>query len=54
MKREIAVPIMNMRNQTVEMSKGNYTQRVKIYGNDEIGELALAFNNLSKRVVITD
>ncbi|PTI57126.1 cell wall metabolism sensor histidine kinase WalK, partial [Staphylococcus warneri] len=27
-----------------------YTQRVKIYGNDEIGELALAFNNLSKRV----
>ena len=37
-----------MRNQTVEMSKGNYTQRVKIYGNDEIGELALAFNNLSK------
>ena len=37
-------------NQTVEMSKGNYTQRVKIYGNDEIGELALAFNNLSKRV----
>ena len=39
-----------MRNQTVEMSKGNYTQRVKIYGNDEIGELALAFNNLSKRV----
>ena len=39
-----------MRNQTVEMFKGNYTQRVKIYGNDEIGELALAFNNLSKRV----
>ena len=39
-----------MRNQTVEMSRGNYTQRVKIYGNDEIGELALAFNNLSKRV----
>ena len=38
-----------MRNQTVEMSRGNYTQRVKIYGNDEIGELALAFNNLSKR-----
>ncbi len=32
------------------MSRGNYTQRVKIYGNDEIGELALAFNNLSKVV----
>ncbi|WP_153983520.1 cell wall metabolism sensor histidine kinase WalK [Staphylococcus hominis] len=48
--RTITRPITNMRNQTVEMSKGNYTQRVKIYGNDEIGELALAFNNLSKRV----
>lgn len=48
--RTITRPITDMRNQTVEMSKGNYTQRVKIYGNDEIGELALAFNNLSKRV----
>ncbi|MDL1994643.1 cell wall metabolism sensor histidine kinase WalK [Staphylococcus saprophyticus] len=48
--RTITKPITDMRNQTVEMSKGNYTKRVKIYGNDEIGELALAFNNLSKRV----
>lgn len=48
--RTITKPITDMRNQTVEMAKGNYTQRVKIYGNDEIGELALAFNNLSKRV----
>lgn len=48
--RTITKPITDMRNQTVEMSKGNYTQRVKIYGNDEIGELELAFNNLSKRV----
>lgn len=48
--RTITKPITDMRNQTVEMFKGNYTQRVKIYGNDEIGELALAFNNLSKRV----
>ncbi|MDS0981635.1 cell wall metabolism sensor histidine kinase WalK [Staphylococcus hominis] len=48
--RTITRPITDMRNQTVEMSKGNYTQRVKIYGKDEIGELALAFNNLSKRV----
>ncbi|WP_392450163.1 cell wall metabolism sensor histidine kinase WalK [Staphylococcus massiliensis] len=48
--RTITKPITDMRNQTVEMAKGNYNQRVKIYGNDEIGELALAFNNLSKRV----
>ncbi|SUM67308.1 two-component sensor histidine kinase [Staphylococcus hominis] len=49
--RTITRPITDMRNQnSLKMSKGNYTQRVKIYGNDEIGELALAFNNLSKRV----
>ncbi|MBU5915369.1 HAMP domain-containing protein, partial [Vibrio cholerae O1] len=32
--RTITKPITDMRNQTVEMSRGNYTQRVKIYGND--------------------
>src|SRR5699024_12626681 len=46
----ITKPMTDMRIQTVGMSKGNYTQRVKIYGYDEIGELGLAFNNLSKRV----
>ena len=48
--RTITKPISDMRNQTLECLKGNYTQRVKICGNDEIGELALSFNNLSKRV----
>ncbi|RXK18529.1 cell wall metabolism sensor histidine kinase WalK [Macrococcus sp. DPC7161] len=48
--RTITKPISDMRNQAIEMSKGNYTNRVKVYGNDEIGELAVTFNNLSKRV----
>lgn len=48
--KTITKPIADMRNQALEMSKGNYTNRVKVYGNDEIGELALTFNNLSKRV----
>jgi len=48
--RTITKPISDMRNQALEMSKGNYTQRVKINSSDEIGELALSFNNLSKRV----
>ncbi|WJP97828.1 cell wall metabolism sensor histidine kinase WalK [Macrococcus bovicus] len=48
--RTITKPISDMRNQALEMSKGNYTNRVKVYGNDEIGELALTFNNLAKRV----
>ncbi len=32
--RTITKPITDMRNQTVEMSRGNYTQRY--YGNDEL------------------
>ncbi|TDM02189.1 cell wall metabolism sensor histidine kinase WalK [Macrococcus carouselicus] len=48
--RTITKPISDMRNQALEMSRGNYTNRVKVYGSDEIGELALTFNNLAKRV----
>ncbi len=40
--RTITKPISDMRNQALEMSKGNYTQRVKINSSDEIGELALS------------
>lgn len=48
--RTITRPITDMRNQALLMSEGDYTSRVKIYSNDEIGELAGSFNILSKRV----
>lgn len=48
--RTITKPISDMRNQALMMSEGDYTSRVKIYSNDEIGELAGSFNILSKRV----
>ncbi|MCD2137973.1 cell wall metabolism sensor histidine kinase WalK [Salinicoccus halitifaciens] len=48
--RTITKPITDMRNQALMMSEGDYTSRVKIYSNDEIGELAGSFNILSKRV----
>lgn len=46
----ITRPISEMRRQAVEMAKGNYSRKVKVYGYDEIGQLALAFNNLSKKL----
>ncbi|MCP8971234.1 cell wall metabolism sensor histidine kinase WalK [Ectobacillus ponti] len=46
----ITRPISDMRRQAVEMAKGNYSRKVKVYGYDEIGQLALAFNNLSKKL----
>lgn len=46
----ITRPISDMRRQALEMAKGNYSRKVKVYGYDEIGQLALAFNNLSKKL----
>ncbi|PHA00433.1 cell wall metabolism sensor histidine kinase WalK [Bacillus pseudomycoides] len=46
----ITRPISDMRRQAIEMAKGNYSRKVKVHGNDEIGQLALAFNNLSKKL----
>lgn len=46
----ITRPISDMRKQAIEMAKGNYSRKVKVHGHDEIGQLALAFNNLSKKL----
>ncbi|WP_459502795.1 cell wall metabolism sensor histidine kinase WalK [Bacillus sp. C1] len=46
----ITRPISDMRKQAIEMAKGNYSRKVKVNSHDEIGQLALAFNNLSKKL----
>lgn len=46
----ITRPISEMRKQALEMAKGNFSRKVKVYGYDEIGQLAVAFNNLSKKL----
>lgn len=48
--RAITKPIADMRRQAVALSKGNYSRKVKVYGNDEIGQLAFTFNNLTKKL----
>ena len=48
--RTITKPITDMRNQALLMSEGDYTSRVQIYSDDEIGQLAGSFNILSKKV----
>jgi len=32
------------------MAKGNFSRKVRVYGNDEIGQLAIAFNHLTNRL----
>ena len=44
--RTITRPISDMRKQAQAMAKGNFSRKVKVYGNDEMGQLAIAFNHL--------
>ncbi len=48
--RTITRPITDMRKQAIAMSKGNFSRKVKVYGYDEIGELAMTFNSLTKKL----
>lgn len=43
-------PISDMRRQAQEMSKGNFSRKVRVFGNDEIGQLAVAFNHLTNQL----
>jgi two-component system, OmpR family, sensor histidine kinase VicK len=46
----ITRPIADMKKQALAMAKGNFSRKVKVYGNDEIGTLASTFNNLTKKL----
>ncbi|MFJ7972919.1 cell wall metabolism sensor histidine kinase WalK [Psychrobacillus sp. NPDC096389] len=46
----ITRPISDMRKQAQAMAKGNFSRKVRVYGNDEIGQLAIAFNHLTNRL----
>lgn len=48
--RTITKPIMEMRRQAQIMAKGDFTQKVNVYGKDEIGQLAETFNDLNSRL----
>lgn len=45
--RAITRPIDEMKKQAIQMARGDYSGQVKIYGQDELGQLAIAVNNLS-------
>ncbi|MFJ7932200.1 cell wall metabolism sensor histidine kinase WalK [Peribacillus sp. NPDC096448] len=48
--RTITRPMSDMRKQALVMAKGNFSRKVRVYGDDEIGQLALTFNNLTKKL----
>ena len=48
--REITRPIEEMRKKTLQIARGDYSGRLDVLGNDELGQLAGAVNNLSVRI----
>jgi two-component system sensor histidine kinase VicK len=46
----ITKPIDEMKKQTSRIARGDYSGQVQVYGQDELGQLAQAVNNLSIRV----
>jgi two-component system sensor histidine kinase VicK len=48
--RTITSPIKDMTGQAAAMAEGDFSRKVRIYGKDEIGQLAHAFNYLSERL----
>ncbi|RBW69120.1 cell wall metabolism sensor histidine kinase WalK [Bacillus taeanensis] len=48
--RTITKPMTDMRKHALIMARGDFSRKVKVYGDDEIGQLASAFNDLTKRL----
>jgi len=46
----ITRPLSDMRSQAQAMAKGNFSRKVKVYSQDEIGQLAQTFNYLTKKL----
>lgn len=46
----ITRPIADMKKQAMAMARGNFSRKVKVYGYDELGTLAMSFNNLTKKL----
>lgn len=48
--RTFTRPISDMRRQAQAMAQGNFSRKVHVYGNDEMGQLAIAFNHLTNQL----
>ncbi len=52
--RTITSPIINLQRGIKELSSGNLGKQLDIYSKDEIGQLTLSFNDMSKELAKTD
>lgn len=52
--RSITKPITEMRKQAYDMAQGDFSQKVNVYGSDEIGQLAMTFNEMNEKIQIAN
>ncbi|SES14419.1 two-component system, OmpR family, sensor histidine kinase VicK [Gracilibacillus ureilyticus] len=52
--RSITKPITEMRKQAMIMARGDFSKKVNVYGADEIGQLAITFNNMNDRLKLAN
>ncbi|PYZ91770.1 cell wall metabolism sensor histidine kinase WalK [Salipaludibacillus keqinensis] len=50
LSRTITRPIVDMKKQAVVMGEGDFSRNVRVYGHDEIGQLAATFNELTNKL----
>ncbi|MCM3715956.1 cell wall metabolism sensor histidine kinase WalK [Halalkalibacter oceani] len=48
--RTITAPIIDMRKQALRMGHGDFSRQVTVYSTDEIGQLAISFNELTMKL----
>lgn len=48
--RTITSPILSMKKQAMRMAEGDFSRQVPVYGYDEIGQLAMSFNDLTMKL----
>lgn len=48
--RQLTKPIDEMQQQATRIASGDYSSKVTVYGNDELGQLGNTFNELSDRI----
>ncbi len=51
--KRITGPLTKLVEATVRISKGHFSQRINITGQDEIGNLARSFNKMSRQLLLT-
>lgn len=52
--RSIARPLVQMTRASEEMARGRYDQSIPVRGRDEVGRLAIAFNDMAQQVSTSD